>query len=409
MSKSKINLLPVVSGWLIITSGAIADEYHYRNILVGERAAGMGGAYTAVSDTPAGLFYNPAGIVYASTGNVSASVNAYHVSNKTYKRGLSGVSDWERVSSTFVPNFFGVMQPLGKGVIGFSYAVPDSIIEDQDLEFMDTASGINKFVVNFNNDDRTYNIGPSYAIELSKKFSIGASLYFHQREREWISNQLVILKTGAYQWSNTYFQTTEYGVKPMLGLMWSPIDKWAVGLNLAQTTVLSSDSNSQITVRPVTSNQTLTRTAMDSQEKRKHPVAATLGVAYFASKRLLVAADVNFNSEVSDATFGDKEATLNFATGVEYYLNSTWVARGGIFTNYANTPEVEQGSVNQPEHLDYIGGAASVTRFTRNSSITLGLNMSTGDGKAQIVGGSNEIQDVQAQTYTLFMSTSYNY
>ena len=83
--------------------------------------------------------------------------------------------------------------------------------------------------------------------------------------------------------------------------------------------------------------------------------------------------------------------------------------RGGLYTNNANTPEVSNTSMGQPEHIDYVGSAASVSHFMRNSSITLGVNYSMGDGKGQIVGGSNEVQDIEAYSYTMFLSTAYSF
>lgn len=385
-----------------------ADEYHYQNILIGERAAGLAGAYTAVSDSPAGLYYNPSGIVYAPSGNVSASVNAYHVGRKSYKRGLSGLSDWERESSSFIPNFFGVIQPLGKGAIGFSYAVPDSIIEDQDLEFTDTTSGISKYVINFDNSDRTYNIGPSYALEVTEGFSIGATLYVHHRERQWISNQIAMLTNGSFQWINTYFQTKEYGLRPILGMMWSPMDKISLGLSVSNTTLLNSDTSSQVATKSASATSLL-RATSSSDLKRAHPIATTLGVAYFPSKALLLSLDLSMNSSTTDELFGDKNETFNAAAGAEYYLNSAWVLRSGLYTNNANTPDLTNALTGQAEHIDYIGGSASISRFMRSSSITLGFNYSMGDGKGQIVGGSNEIQEIEAYSYTLFLSTAYSF
>ncbi len=385
-----------------------ADEYHYQNILIGERAAGLAGAYTAISDSPAGLYYNPSGIVYAASGNVSASVNAYHVGNKSYKRGLSGLSDWDRESSSFVPNFFGVIQPLGKGSIGFSYAVPDSIIEDQDLEFTDTPSGISKYVINFDNRDKTYNIGPSYAVELSEGLSVGATLYVHYRERQWISNQIVTMTTGTYQWINTYFQTKEYGFRPILGVMWSPVEKMSIGASISQTMLLNSDTDSQVTTKAA-STTALARTASTTDIKRIHPLTTVLGIAYFPTKALLLSLDISANSSTEDALFGNKQLTVNIAGGAEYYLSSAWVLRGGLYTNNANTPEVSNTLIGQPEHIDYVGSAASVSHFMRNSSITLGLNYSMGNGQGQIVGGSNEVQDIEAYSYTMFLSTAYSF
>ena len=67
---------------LSISSNAFADGYHYNNILIGDRASGMGGAYTAISDDASGLFYNPAGIVYVVDRNFSATVNTFSAQYK---------------------------------------------------------------------------------------------------------------------------------------------------------------------------------------------------------------------------------------------------------------------------------------------------------------------------------------
>ena len=115
---------------------AAADELHYTNLLIGDRASGMGGAYTAISDDATGLYYNPAGIAYAAGRNFSASVNAYYNNEKKYK-GVIGGNGWTRKSSSLLPNYFGVVQPIGKFKVGLSYAVPDSSMEDQQQLFTD--------------------------------------------------------------------------------------------------------------------------------------------------------------------------------------------------------------------------------------------------------------------------------
>jgi long-chain fatty acid transport protein len=54
-----------VSGALLtsqfLSSSAFADEFHFSNLLVGERPSGLGGAFTALSDDHTGMVYNPAG------------------------------------------------------------------------------------------------------------------------------------------------------------------------------------------------------------------------------------------------------------------------------------------------------------------------------------------------------------
>ncbi|RYZ71254.1 MAG: hypothetical protein EOP09_04915 [Proteobacteria bacterium] len=42
-------------------ASAYADQFHYHNLVVGERAMGLGGAFTAVADDASAIVYNPAG------------------------------------------------------------------------------------------------------------------------------------------------------------------------------------------------------------------------------------------------------------------------------------------------------------------------------------------------------------
>jgi len=393
---------------------ARADEYHYNNVLIGDRASGMGGAYTAISDDPTGLYYNPAGIVYAHGNNLSASVNAFHSSTTTYKKALGG-NDWKRESSTLLPNFFGVVQPLGGGMVGFSYAVPDSTLEDQDQTFTGLPSSlpgvtITRYVINFNNKDSTYNLGPSYAIKLSDNLSVGGTLYYHYRERETINNQLINLDTGQYQWSNTYYQTDEKGVRPILGLTWSPADRLALGLTLTTVYIRESKTTSQVTLKDITyDGNTVSRTVIQSTDKRDFPLSATVGAAWFASDKLLVSGDLAYHGKSEDVFVGKKEAVWNWALGAEYYMSANWAVRAGLYSNLANTPTVKSGGTNQPEHIDLYGGSASLSYFTGNSATTFGLSYSQGSGKTQLFGNDTSIQDTDRSALMLFLSASYTY
>ena len=125
-----VSICAVLFFSILFPAVSLSDEYHYKNLLIGERPAGMGGAYSGVSDTPEGAFYNPAGMAYAVGRSLSVSVNAYHNTLTKYE-GVLGEDDWNRKSSSLVPNFFGMVQPFGKGKVAFSYAVPDIIEEDQ--------------------------------------------------------------------------------------------------------------------------------------------------------------------------------------------------------------------------------------------------------------------------------------
>ena len=58
---------------------ARADDSHYQNQLIGERALGLGGAFTAVSTDPTASYYNPGGLATTLSASISASLNLYGI------------------------------------------------------------------------------------------------------------------------------------------------------------------------------------------------------------------------------------------------------------------------------------------------------------------------------------------
>ncbi len=400
---------------LCFSGAAAADEFHYNNFLIGERASGMGGAYTAVSDDPSGLYYNPAGIVYSTGRNLSASVNAFYSLSKKYDNVIGG-NGWERSASALLPNFFGIVQPLGNLKFGFSYAVPDSIKEDQDQTFygsLPTALGspAQFYVINFNKEDNTYLIGPSIAMELNDSLSAGFTLYLQHRRNQSILNQFIQLQDGRFEWSNQYVEQVERGVRPVLGIMWSPVDKLSIGLSIAKTFLYSASTNVQLTVKEATAltPNDYTMTMSGNGTKRKYPTEIRLGAAYFASASLLLSMDGAYYTKVKDPVNGDRVSVLNAAVGTEYYLDRNWALRGGLFTNMANTPKIDPSRYNQDENVDLYGVSLSISNFSRNTSVSLGGSYSMGSGKAQVLSGSSAIQDLKEAGWTLFLSSSYSY
>jgi len=404
--------------FLVAFGVASADEYHYNNLLIGDRASGMGGAYTAIADDPTGLYYNPAGIVYSTGRNLSASVNAFYNQQKKYADVIGG-NGWERNSSSLLPNFFGVTQPLGKFQFGFSYAVPDSIREDQDQTFSGSipttlGSPASMYVINFNNEDNTYLFGPSLAYEVNNKLSTGMTLYLHKRSAETTLNQLLVLEDGRYEWTNQYLELVERGVRPILGVMWTPVDKVTLGVSLARTYLYGASLVNQVTVKDagtasLPNNAVVRRPDGSTGEKRVYPYEIRMGVAYFASSSLIVSVDGAYYTKVSDLTFGDRVSVFNMAAGAEYYLSRNWAVRGGLFSNMANTPELVASRTDQLEKVDLYGASLSISNFTRNTSISFGGSMSMGTGKAQILSNSDSIQNVDSTNWMLFLSSTYSY
>ena len=404
-------LIPISTTW--------ADDEHYINIIVGERPAGLGGAYTAVSNDTAGLFYNPAGIVYAEGQNLSVSVNSFYSSSKTYKNAIGG-NDWARTSSSIVPNFFGLSKPFGPGVVGFSYAVPDTIIEDQDQTFDNLQSyGISKFRMNFNKEDTTINAGPSYALKLGGGFSTGLTLYYHNRGRKMIQNEFTWTEAGDFQWINKYRNVDENGLRPLLGFMYAPEEsKTALGLAISKTYLVTASAGMMERYRLVGSTSVV-ELPMDLTVKREFPLNVKMGVTYRPSDRIFYTFDASYFSAteaaketVEIAGLGstiielraEKQAIWNFAGGVEYGFSDAYRFRSGIFSNMS--PAYSIGEKNSDEKIDIYGASFCVSQITEGSSVDLGMSFSYGKGEAN-KGGT--IEEATVQSMLFFLGTSHEY
>ncbi|HEX9113093.1 MAG TPA: hypothetical protein VF888_01995, partial [Nitrospirota bacterium] len=149
---------------------------------------------------------------------------------------------------------------------------------------------------------------------------------------------------------------------------------------------------------------------------RTTPKQMSLGVAWFPSSSLLLSVDFNFYTAKSvgdivlfKASSEPLADVVNVAFGTEYYITKNWAARAGFYTDFANTPKIVEGGVNQAEHIDNYGVTASISHFTRNTSVTLGTGFTYGTGHSQIIGDSTSIQEAESRGWMINLSSTYAY
>ena len=234
------------------------------------------------------------------------------------------------------------------------------------------------------------------------------------------------------------------GLRPVFSLQYIPVDRLSIGVTLKQglylqqtfeqgyesrsTNINSGDQsqidNSKNIPQPITSTA-LAAQSNDTIIEADNPLGSMplelgIGAAFFYSTRLLLTFDVNYHSAVKDnKTDGDlgkrlgdlysKEAVINMAIGGEFYVLPSVVFRAGFFSNNDARPEIDENKAGQRDHIDYNGLTSFISWVQPNSQIGLGFVLQRGEGKAQKVGGVNQVQAVEAESSIFAFSATHSF
>jgi len=169
----------IVLGLVFIwNSISFADQFHYQNLIIGDRAVGMGGAYAGVADDSSGVYYNPAGLGFALSNDLSGNANAFYNRKVVYKDVLPGFN-YEENSRGGVPSFFGGLQKLdsfAKGLVfAFGIYSTDSDLLEQDDRIKKSTLRFHRTLQSRGGDN---NIAAGLGYRISNNVAIGAALNY---------------------------------------------------------------------------------------------------------------------------------------------------------------------------------------------------------------------------------------
>lgn len=405
---------------------SFADDYHYKDVLVGERASGLGGSFIAISDDPSGLWYNPAGILFSFENYFSLSANAYNETSEVYKNVFKG-ENYTYKSKGLIPNFFGFTQTYKDYKWGFSIVVPKSDFLDQDDEVTDissTAGEAKNLTRKFFRQNNVTGIGLGGASKIKDGFTIGLSLFVLQRDEKIIDNQLVEFNTDATNSERFYFLNRSYSKKtyslyPKLGMQYMPTKEISIGATLAKMQHISGEKknrNYENATNSTTGKPNNFQYKLDQDLKKENtttkafelsPLEVGLGIAYFPSKYLMISSDINYYSSDSDFKEFKTVDTLNISVGTEYFFSDKKAIRLGFYTNNANTSKLNSTATDQAPNVDMYGLTASMSLFSSGSALSFGTLYSKGAGKGQAIGGVTAQQDISRDSVTVYFTGSY--
>ena len=468
----KNKLLLIILG-LFICSLSFADENHYINVFVGDRAAGLGGAYTALADGPEGVFYNPAGLAFSSSQYFSLSANAIQFKMLYYKdvytKSDNTPFNYMRYSLSFIPNFFGFIQKAKHFTWAITVSCPDSEFYDQRenanvIDYLDAKKTVpvtTPLNVNFNYKNQIYEAGPSIAFLPNKYFAIGMSAFFRYRDIQLINQNVRSFTEDIGGIPYDYFETTSVyenerilGLNFQIGIQVMPIDKLSIGYSIStpfdmvdfkthQSSNMRMMRNSNNGVVDSSNyNRTVTNNTFNAYHLAENGlfrplyIKQALGFCFFINKSILLTLDgylyipiqnldingnlvsYQWNKDTNrydtylgrgSTLYNKLNVTGNVAMGFECYITPNFPLRLGFFTNFTNSQEIKDGDVNKDDYIHLLGGSFSFGFSTSDMSVNLGAVVQGGVGKAQILSGTTNYQEVIGVTANLFISGGYQF
>lgn len=248
-------------------------------------------------------------------------------------------------------------------------------------------------------------------------------------------------------------QLAAMGIQPVLGIQASFFDKLSLGLTMKFGAYMTQSFKRDLenrTIRLLDADQTLVEEAgtqggsktftglsyadisqAQGSKEFDNPLGSMstqirLGVAYFASTRLLFTFDLVHNTAVTnadaetapyyDASSGSvvnkkveiygKDSVTNIMGGVEYYLVPSMPLRVGFFTNNDARPKIKKGDVYKRNTIDYLGGSIFLAWVQPNNQIGAGVILQSGSGEAQKIAASTTVQKIEASSFTFAFSAT---
>lgn len=439
---------------------ARADDTHYQNQLLGERALGMGGAFTAVATDPTASFYNPGGLAMTLSSSISASLNLYGVEHRTVEDGHVSMISGERVSVDLeatefptIPTTFGVLRAFGERLpdgsrrhaAAFSMLIPDQTSYSYEAT-VGRSGETDLDVLRLSESDRTLWVGPTYAVRLSDDLALGLSAFVAMRTFSRSYSRVLETPTEppGERPESDYFEFFRvdtsfdtFALLLRLGVLYRPLPDLRVGLAVGFPSILVYGDGSL-------SNQLgyawfedgtdpygdfRLESAADLAADTFEPLDLRLGIAWQPAPDTALAFDASYHLPTYDPyerlhlSAEDEErllyddlfvprvsrrGVLNVNLGFECTVAEKWPVRAGAFTNFSAAPPLAAGRASL-ERIDMVGGTFSVGYRFEGFTLNFGFLGSIGWGEAQAfdISGTGDPflqRDARQERFYFFLS-----
>lgn len=396
---------------------------NYNSILIGDLAAGMGGAATAVpGDVSSASFYNPSTLAHLPGSAFSANVGIYKKFDTVYGGNQDLVQAPLRVNQGFfrsLPASTGNVLEINGYKLGLSIVVPD----------YDTFKGeLNKTTDNvstLNYVDESLWVGLSAAKELDADRSWGVSVYYTARNFSQTINDRSSPSAQRSIIYNKEKNITENALISVLGYYQrlNPDWSWGVSFRTPGVRVAGQATINETTTTMDTTGPTLTKDEgliPTLGAPARIPAKLSLGLSYRPNDQWLWAFDTHFYEGLSYddvdtaqyATRVNNRALANFSFGAQWSWYEWLKIRSGLFTNFSSHPDPDPSlAKSQEDRVDMLGFSANVVFIAKNKvGYTFGGYYTGGNGRSiQRMDQNFRIVTKSQHVFTMLVGSHFNF
>ncbi|MFC1584850.1 hypothetical protein ACFL5V_04825 [Fibrobacterota bacterium] len=362
-----------------------AQYYNSVQHFIGERAASMGGAFTAIGDNSSALWYNPAGLAHIKSPSLNVSANSYSYLSTAVKGDLefqTGIGEYQAIDQkesdfSIVGSSLIYGKQLSKNT-GFAFGVfapfQDNLntLMDGDViapEFMSIDTGGDTTIYHYETEiKKSMNMTSKHYIgmaglgySLSDRLHAGISLGLGQYSRTQKGGTFMYLTLAERSGSGTSLSVIKYidnslsayTIHGAFGLQWFLSKRHKLGMQYKSATfILGGTQINDICEE----DQTIKSTSSLDVLSKLFASSISAGYGYDLPESFAFSFDVipAIPSNSSDAP----NFKINLRLGLEKFFLKKYIFRSGLFTDFSQKQDVSLDSENDSK-IDYFGSSVS--------------------------------------------------
>ena len=391
-----------------------AQAIYYRSIPIGERAMGLGGAYTGIANDPSSTYYNPAGIVTGGRFQLQGSLSSLVFTRRTIDNAFDAPdleADFTATSTTTLPGFIGTVVKFGKKRFGdHAFAIAFSTFEVAREGFgvgltqvKDPAS----VDLRLNKDYRDRWYGVSFAAHVWENVALGLSGFLSDQSSNY-GEDIGLASGGTLDaggrrvggdsiTSSTQISNGGYHIVFRLGALYRINPRWQLGFMFQPPGIpVSQDGSVFRRVTTTISGMEPTYFVFDQGDLSTNvpiPFELRTGFEFKIKAVTVLSVDASITGPIRDealftrpdeiqdvpgnlgiyfANSIERRWTPNVAVGVEHMFGKAVVA-GGLFTNISAAPDVPETTTEYtPDQVNMFGASLSIGIDTNVYRFTVG-------------------------------------